>query len=195
MAMQEVKMKTALLLIDIQNDYFPGGAMELENPIEAGNNAAKLLAAARKASLPIIHVQHINTRAGATYFVAGTKGAEIHGCVEPKPNEKIIVKHFPNSFRDTDLKTYLESNGIQRLIICGMMTHMCVHAAARAACDFGYQCIVAHDACATKTLTFNNNNISAGDVHNSFMAALNGLYAQVKTSDEIINMIETKAFN
>jgi nicotinamidase-related amidase len=179
-------MKTALLLIDIQNDYFPGGAMELAKPVEAGNNAAKLLTAARKTKLPVIHIQHINKRPVATFFVAGTKGVEIHNCVAPIAGEKIIIKHFPNSFRDTELNKFLQENKIQKLIICGMMSHMCVHATTRAACDFGYECIVAHDACTTKALIFNNNTVSADDVHNAFMAALNGLYAQMKTADEII---------
>ncbi|MCE5339801.1 MAG: cysteine hydrolase [Planctomycetaceae bacterium] len=185
-------MKTALLLIDIQNDYFPGGALELENTVEAANNTAKLLAAARKVKLPVIHIQHINKRPGATFFVAGTKGVEIHNSVAPIAGEKIIVKHYPNSFRDTELNKFLQEHNIHDLIICGMMSHMCVHATARAACDFGYECFVAHDACATKAVMFNNHKVSATDVHDAFMAALNGLYAQMKTTDEIASAIEAK---
>jgi nicotinamidase-related amidase len=188
------KMKTALLLIDIQNDYFPGGALELEKPVEAANNAAKLLAAARKVKLPVIHIQHINKRPGATFFVAGTKGVEIHNSVAPVAGEKTIVKHFPNSFRDTELNKFLQENKIHDLIICGMMSHICVHATARAACDLGYECIVAHDACATKAVMFNNHKVSATDTHHAFMAALNGLYAQMETTDEIVSAIEAKIF-
>jgi nicotinamidase-related amidase len=187
-------MKTALLLIDIQNDYFPGGALELENPIEAGNNAGKLLAAARKAALPVIHIQHVNQRPGINYFQAGTKGIEIHNCVKPLPDEKIFVKYTANSFKGTELKKYLDQNKIRLLIICGMMSHMCIHAATRAACDFGYVCVVAHDACTTKSLTFDNHTISAKNVHYAFMAALKGLYAELKSTEEIISGIEAKTY-
>ena len=154
-------MNTALILIDIQNDYFPGGACELEHTIEAGDKAGKLLAAARKAALPIIHIRHINLRLGVNYFLAGTNGVEIHDCVAPLPDETVIVKHHANSFRETELEAFLHKNNIHRLIICGMMSHMCVHAAARAAYDFGYECIVAQDACATKSLTFDSIKVSA----------------------------------
>jgi nicotinamidase-related amidase len=182
-------MNTALVLVDIQNDYFPGGVYELEKPIEAGNMASRLLAAVRKAALPIIHIQHINLRPGTNYFLAGTKGVEIHDCVAPLPGETVIVKHHANSFRETELRAVLDKKNIHRVILCGMMSHMCLHATARAAYDFGYECIVAHDACTTKELTFNNIKVSALNVHSAFMAALNGLYAQVKTTDEIIAAI------
>lgn len=185
-----MKIDTALILIDIQNDYFPGGAMELEKPIEAANNAAKLLAAARNINLPIIHIQHINKKPGAAFFLPGTKGVEIYKSVAPIANENIITKYYPNSFRGTDLDDVLQKLQIQQLIICGMMTHMCVHATVRAAFDLGYTCIVAYDACATKSLVFNNHKISALDVHCAFMAALNGIYAQVKSTDEILNIIK-----
>jgi nicotinamidase-related amidase len=182
-------MNTALILIDIQNDYFPGGSYELEKPIEAGNMAGRLLAAARKVPLPIIHIQHINLRPGTNYFLAGTNGVKIHDCVAPLPGETVIVKHHANSFRETELGAVLYKKDVHRVIICGMMSHMCLHATARAAYDFGYECIVAHDACTTKELTFNNIKVSALDVHSAFMAALNGLYAQVKTTDDIIAAI------
>jgi nicotinamidase-related amidase len=184
-------MNTALILIDIQNDYFPGGVYELENPIEAGNMAGKLLAAARKATLAIIHIQHINLRPGTNYFLAGTNGVKIHDCVAPLPGETVIVKHHANSFRETELKAVLDKKNIHRVILCGMMSHMCLHATARAAYDFGYECLVAHDACTTKELAFNNIKVSALNVHSAFMAALNGLYAQVKTTDEVIAAIST----
>ena len=76
-------MKQALLLIDIQNDYFPGGAMELSGSLPAGMQAGKLLRLFRDKSLPIIHIQHLSTREGATFFVPNTGGVEIHETVAP----------------------------------------------------------------------------------------------------------------
>jgi len=182
-------MKTALLLIDIQNDYFPGGTMELVGSIQAAAAAARLLVASRKQSWPVYHIQHISTRPNATFFLPGTPGAEIHKAVRPLPSEPVITKHFPNSFRDTDLLDRLKADNINRLLICGMMSHMCVNATVRAASDLGFTCIVTHDACATRELTFNGLIVPAPYVHASSMAALGAVYAQVIEVDEILENI------
>lgn len=185
-------MKTALLIIDIQNDYFPGGKMELVGCIQASAAAARLLAAFRKHSWPVYHVQHISIQPGATFFLPETPGAEIHEAVRPMPAEPVITKHFPNSFRGTDLLERLKTDHIGSLLICGMMSHMCVDSTVRAAFDLGFTCIVTHDACATRELVFNGINVPAAQVHVSYMAALGAVYAQMKGVDEILeNMSAT----
>ncbi|MFZ1985096.1 MAG: cysteine hydrolase family protein [Desulfatitalea sp.] len=178
-------MNIALLLIDIQNDYFPGGAMELVGAIEAGNQAKNLLAAFRAKSLPVIHIQHISTRPGATFFLPDSKGAEIHSCVAPKDGEIVFQKHFPNSFRDTPLLEYLRTRQITRLVLAGMMTHMCIDTTTRAAADLGFTCALAHDACATRALSFNGVQVPAEMVQAAYLAGLNGLFALVKSTDEL----------
>ncbi|MBA2874678.1 cysteine hydrolase family protein [Thermaerobacillus caldiproteolyticus] len=172
-------MNTALIIIDIQNDYFPNGKMELEGSVEASQRARQLLSFFREKSLPIFHIQHISTRSDATFFLPNTEGVQIHKNVEPFPNEVVIQKNYPNSFRDTKLLEQLRNKGINRLVICGMMTHMCIDATVRAAFDFGFECIVIHDACATKSLRFNEKTIPAEYVHNAILASLNGIYAKV----------------
>jgi nicotinamidase-related amidase len=181
-------MKTALLLIDIQNDYFPGGRMELEGSPEASLRAGELLTLFREKNLPIIHIQHISTRKGASFFLPDTAGVEIHANVHPFPGETVIQKHFPNSFRDTELLPCLGETEVNRLVICGMMTHMCVDATVRAAFDHGFDCVTIHDACATRGLTFNGDEIPAVQVHGAFMAALSGIYAQVCASGEFAEL-------
>ncbi len=178
-------MTTALLIIDIQNDYFPGGAMELAGSEEAGAQAGKLIDAFRRKSLPVIHVQHISTRPGATFFVPGTRGVEFHSCVSPRAGETIIQKNFPNSFRDTPLLQHLRDSNITRLVIAGMMTQMCVDSTVRAAADLGFACSLAHDACATKSLSFGGVTVPAESVQTAFIAALNGLFAKVQSVDEL----------
>lgn len=178
-------MNTALLIIDIQNDYFPGGAMELTGSLAAGEQAGKLIAAFRRKALPVIHVQHISTRPGATFFVPGTPGVEIHASVAPRDDETIIRKNFPNSFRDTSLLQHLRDNRITRLVVAGMMTHMCVDSTVRAAGDLGFECVLAHDACATRALSFGGTTVPAATVHAAFLAALNGLFAKVQAVDEV----------
>jgi nicotinamidase-related amidase len=179
-------MNTALILIDIQNDYFENGTMTLVGSDEASLNARQILNQFRADGRPIIHIRHIANRPGATFFLPGTKGANIRENVKPKENEEIIIKHFPNSFRETGLLEYLKSLHITDLVICGMMTHMCVDATTRAAKDFGFNCTVIGDACATRDLTFNGKVVKATDVHHSFLAALNGFYASVIATKEYL---------
>lgn len=178
-------MSTALLVIDIQNDYFPGGAMELAGSIEAGEQAGKLIEAFRRKGLPVIHIQHISTRAGATFFVPGTRGVDIHPSVLPLAGETLIQKNFPNSFRETPLLHHLRDKQITHLVIAGMMTQMCVDSTVRAAADLGFACSLAHDACATKALSFGGMTVPAESVHAAFLAALNGLFAKLQSVDEL----------
>jgi nicotinamidase-related amidase len=179
-------MAKALIIIDIQNDYFENGAMQLVEAEKACNNARLLLEHFRKEMLPVIHIQHIANRPGATYFLPGTMGAEIHNVVKPRSEEKIIIKHFPNSFRETVLLDYLKSKNISDLVICGMMTHMCVDSTTRAAKDFGYNCVVIGDACATKDLELNGVRVKAFDVQTAILSALNNFYSTVKMTNEYL---------
>ena len=180
-------MKKALLIVDIQNDYFPGGKMELEGSEAASLKARTLLAAFRGQRLPVVHMQHVSLRPGATFFVPDTEGVKIHPNVSPADGEKIVKKHFPNSFRDTALLEHLRSAGIQELVIAGMMTHMCIDATTRAASDLGFKCFLAHDACATRALAFGDRKIAAEQVHYSFLSALSGAYATVQAAQELVS--------
>jgi nicotinamidase-related amidase len=177
-------MNQALLLIDIQNDYFPGGAMELVGSEQAGRRAATLLARFRERGLPVVHVQHVSTRPGATFFLPDTPGVQIHECVAPVDGETVVRKHYPNSFRETSLLEHLRRLQVGQLVVAGMMTHMCVDSTTRAAADLGFQCLLAHDACATRALAFGGATIPAEQVHTAFLAALNRLFARVLSVDE-----------
>lgn len=184
-----ISMSIALLLIDIQKDYFPDGRMEVPSSVKASHAAQRLLDFFRVRDLPIIHIQHISTRKGATFFLPDTDGIAFHESVLPRSNEVVIKKHFPNSFRDTVLSEHLRTSGIKELIICGMMSQMCIDATVRAAFDKGYECTVGFDACAARDLTFNGGNIDAKDVHGAFMAALGSVYANILSVNEIIERL------
>ena len=177
-------MSTGLILVDIQNDYFPNGKMELVGINSARANAQALLSLFRKNQWPTFHVQHISEHEGATFFLPNSKGVELHESIKPLPGETIIQKNFPNSFRDTQLQTALKQAEVEKLVICGAMSHMCIDASTRAAADLGYPCIVVHDACATKDLEFEGRKISAEEVHGSFMAALGAACASVLSLGE-----------
>ena len=179
-------MNNCLILVDLQNDYFPGGNMELVGIIDAAANAQIFLNKFRKTKSAVIHIRHISNRPGATFFLPETYGANLNQMVAPQEDEIVVVKNFPNSFRGTSLLEILKKEKIDNLFICGAMSHMCIDATTRAAFDFGFNCIVAEDACATKDLIFKSKTIKASDVHASFMAALSVLYAKVISTKEII---------
>lgn len=162
----------ALLIIDIQDFYFPGGSSALVEPEKAAANAALLLDNFRNKKLPVIHVRH-NAKTGA----------EINKAVRPLPSEKVFSKDEVNCFIGTDLTSWLKTINPDTLVICGMQTHMCVEAATRAASDMGYNCILIHDACATKDLKFNDKVIKAEDVHYSTLSTLKNYAAIISTED------------
>jgi nicotinamidase-related amidase len=177
--------KRALLIVDIQNDYFDGGKNPLVNSLEASLRAKEILGLFRSKDELVIHIRHISLQHGATFFLPNTEGAEIHANVQPLAGEKIIEKHSPNSFKDTELQDFLSKNEVTDLIICGMMTHMCIDATTRAAKDLGYNCCVIADACSTKDLYYNGKIVKAEDVHAAFLSALNGIYARVFSLTEL----------
>lgn len=181
-------MKQALLIIDVQNDYFAGGKSELYNPLDALINIGKLLQYFRNNELPVIHVQHINIREGATFFIPNTDGTLIHKDLTPQENEYLVVKHTPNSFFETELYDIIKSNSIDEIVICGMMSHMCIDTTTRACKDFGMKAILIDDACATKNLSWRNKAIPAEMVHDVFMASLNGMFANVIRTSEFFSL-------
>ena len=176
----------ALLIIDIQNDYFPGGKMELFNSEAAGDKAALLLDAFRKAGRPVFHVQHIALEPETGFFLPGTPGVEINARVKPLVDEIVVHKHYPSAFRETSLLRRLRKANIDELVIAGMMTHMCVDTTVRAACDLGFACTLAHDACATLDLSFGGRTVAAQDVQCAYLAALDGVFAQVLDVESIL---------
>ena len=167
--------KRALLLIDIQDFYFPGGRSALVDPGKAAANAASLLDSFRKSGDLVIHVRHNSE-----------PGGKISDIVKPADGERIFTKDAVNCFVNTGLTEYLKSNSIEALVICGMQTHMCVEAAVRAGTDLGYKCTLIHDACATRDLKFGDRIIKAEDVHYSTLAAM-GSYARVLGTNEFLN--------
>ena len=163
-----------LLIIDIQDFYFPGGKSALVEPEKAAANAALLLGDFRKRNQLVIHIRHNSE-----------PGGKINDIVKPLPSEKIISKDAVNCFVGTDLLEFLKTSKTDTLVICGMQTHMCVEAATRAGSDFGFKCILIHDACATKDLKFGDKVIKAEDVHYSTLSTLKN-YAMVKSTSEYL---------
>jgi nicotinamidase-related amidase len=175
--------KTALLLVDIQNDYFEGGKMPLVGMAEAAEKASRLLSLFRKKELPVYFVRHVSPD-DASFLIRGSRGAKLHTAIDPGESVQAVEKRFPNSFRQTLLLEHLHQAQVGRLVICGAMSHMCIDATVRAAADFGFGCVVVQDACATRDLSYKDRKVSAEDVHAVFMAALAAAYAEVVDFEE-----------
>ncbi|ATG35918.1 putative isochorismatase family protein [Phaeobacter piscinae] len=180
--------KSALLLIDIQNDYFPsfdGSKMPLPNMDAAVENAADLLATARDAGLKVIHVRHLMATDAAPFFHPESEGAEIHHRVSPKAGEGIVEKSRPNSFVGTNLEPLLRKAQIGHLVICGAMSQMCIDATVRGGVDLGFKVTVAQDACAAANVLHDDVSVPAAMVHAAIMAPLAASYADVRPTSEI----------
>ena len=182
--LSRVNCMKALLLVDIQNDYFQGGAFPLPTMEQSAEKAAELLAWARETGQTVIHIRHEEADPSTGFLLRGTAGAEINSLVDPHNDEVVITKHYPNSFRETDLASAL--SGIEDVIIIGAMSNMCIDATARAAFDLGFEVTVVEDACAASALEFQNQTFPATEVHGTFMAALASAYGKVVQAEDVM---------
>jgi nicotinamidase-related amidase len=178
-------MTTTLLVIDLQNDYFPGGAYPLVGADDAVAVARTVLDSVRADVLPVVHMQHIWDAPDAAFMRPGTDGIEIHPLARPGEGETLIQKEHPNSFLGTGLADRLAELGTERLVVLGMMTSMCVDASVRAALDLGFATTVVADACAAPGLSYGDRVVDGASVHAAFLAALRDAGAEVVTSAEL----------
>jgi nicotinamidase-related amidase len=177
--------KQAIVVVDFQNDYLTSGSWPLVGIDAAVQKAARVIEDARSKDVPVIHVRHESPE-GAPFFVAGYLGAEIIPAVAPNEGEQVVVKNYPNAFRDTDLKAKLDAEGVKDVVIVGAMSHMCIDATARAGADHGYNVTIVEDAAATRDAEFNGMTVPADQVHAAFMAALGFAYGKVVTADDFL---------
>jgi nicotinamidase-related amidase len=179
--------KDALIIIDAQQEYFaPIGKVVLPDGPQALGGIRRALEWARARGVPVIHVVHESRRPGAAIFVPGTPALEIRSEVAPAPGEAIITKHLPGSFTGTPLEQLLRERGIERVIVTGFMTQMCVDTTARQAAHLGFQVAVLADACAAKAVTGPDGvAISADQVHRTHLGSLQGFLADITTIDQL----------
>lgn len=179
--------KRAIVVVDLQNEYWPTGKLPLVGIDQAAENAAKVIDKARADGDTVIHIRHEFPEPNAPFFVPGSEGVEIHQAVRPAEGEPVILKNHVNSFRETELKQILDKAEADEVVFVGAMSHMCIAAAARAATDFGYNSVVVQDACATRDLEFNGVTVPAAQVHAANMAALEFAYGKVINTDDYLS--------
>ncbi|MDJ0523218.1 MAG: cysteine hydrolase family protein [Planctomycetota bacterium] len=145
-------MSKALLVIDLQNDYFPGGAYPLWNTEATLQNIEAAIGRAREAGVAVIHIQHIaDASAGiAPFFNEGTDGAKVHERVlAAAPDAPVVVKAFADSFVETTLQEELGRVDATELLVCGMMTQNCVTHTAISRSAEPYDVTILPDCCTT----------------------------------------------
>ena len=173
--------KMAIVTIDIQLDYFPGGRFPLFKARSALRNSTRVLAAGRSLGLPIYHVKHEGLNPKGSFLVAGSPGVELHPDlgIPTGGGEKVIVKHEPDSFQGTELEEALRSAGVERVVWMGMMSWMCVDTTVRSAFARGFEGILVEDACAAGPLRHGLLPVFPWTSHRAFMAALGARFARL----------------
>lgn len=179
-------MKPALLVIDVQNEYFaPHGRWVLPDGEAALERVQRLLEAARAGGHPVFHVRHESLDPGAPVFRPGSRGVEPHPAIEVRPGELRIQKHYPGSFTQTPLEAYLGRAGADTVVICGYMTHMCCDTTTRQARERGFGVWFASDATATRDLTLNGETVSHREIHRATLAVM-AQFATVAPAEDIV---------
>jgi len=176
---------TALILIDMQNGMQTWRPGERNNP-QAEQQMAALLAAWRAAGLPVVHVRHIS-RAGASVFAPGQSGAAFQAPFMPLAHEHVVEKNVPDAFIQSGLERWLHVRGIGDLVIVGVATNNSVESSARSAGNLGFAATVVADATYTYAqLDYAGVPRSAQDVHMMALANLNGEYATVRATADVL---------
>jgi nicotinamidase-related amidase len=178
--------KPGLLIIDIQNFYFAGGKIPLQGSVEASLKAKTLIESFRAKKLPVIHIRHMPKQDPATK----DPQYAIHPNVAPLAGEPVVIKHYANAFRETDLQSRLQALGVKTIVVCGMQTQMCVEAATRHGADLGYDIVLVDDACATRDLSYGGVKVPAASVHAAVLAAMSGTYAKVVTAADVEKILK-----
>ncbi|TKT81111.1 cysteine hydrolase family protein [Aquamicrobium sp. LC103] len=175
---------TVLVLIDAQREYVDG-ILPLPGVGPALENIARLLAAARAAGAPVVHVQHRGRPGGL--FDPEKTAFQLADEAAARDGETVIEKGLPNAFAGTGLKDALDAIGRKKLVLAGFMTHMCVSSTARAALDLGFQTTVVSDASATRDLPrLDGGTIAAADLHAAELAALSDRFSIICTTAELV---------
>lgn len=178
----------ALLIIDVQKAIDHPSWGRRNNP-QAEENIGRLLSTWRRTGRPILHVRHLSREFGSTYR-PGQEGCEFKPEVEPLEGEIVLTKHTNSAFIGTELEVLLRRGRIFTLVICGVVTNNSVEATARMAGNLGYETYVVSDATATfDKADFSGQRRAAEDVHALALANLQGEYATVVSTAEVLERV------
>lgn len=176
-------MKRALLVIDVQNEYF-SGLLPITHPQGHLTNILRAMDAAAASNIPCVVVQHTFLQPNMPFFQRGTPQWELHPEVLARPHDLLIEKNLPGSFTGTELESWLRQHGIDTVVIAGYMTHMCCDTTARQAVHRGFTVEFLNDATGTLPLNNTAGEVSAEELQRSILCAQQMLLSEVISTDE-----------
>jgi nicotinamidase-related amidase len=178
-------MKEALLVIDVQNEYFTG-KLPVTHPDGSLGNILKAMDWAHDGRVPVIVIRHTSTAPEAATFRKGTHGWELHDEIKRRHADVIIEKTLPGSFTGTMLENWLQERSVDTVTIAGYMTQMCCDTTARQAFHRAYAVNFLSDATGTLAIANHAGSVSAADLHRAILVTQQQLFSRVKTTDEWI---------
>ncbi|KAI8337250.1 Isochorismatase-like protein [Chlamydoabsidia padenii] len=180
----------ALIVVDVQNDYFPNGKLPTWKPVETAEACAELIKKFRQEGKEVVFVKHVIKDSQVKdfpFFIKGTHGVEIHDIVKPLPSEKIITKNEVSSFVGTDLKEYLTGKGVKKLVVVGMMIHNCVNATVYSGVEEGFPCVVVEEAVNTMDQSYDGEIVKAQDIKKAFLTGIQFAFSKVYKLQDVLN--------
>jgi len=182
-------MKRALLVIDVQNEYFTG-KLPISYPQDSFTNILKAMEAANVNNIDIIVIQHTAPQKDSTSFVRGSKGWELHTKIKEKEYSHLIEKNLPGSFTNTDLEKWLRERNIDTITICGYMTQMCCDTTARQGIHQGFSVEFLSDATGTLDIANYAGKIKAEELHKATLITQAMRFSRVLSTDKWINTLK-----
>lgn len=184
-------MRKALLVIDVQNEYF-NGKLPVTYPENSFTNIKKVMEAANRTKIPVILIQHTNTEKDIITFKRGTDEWNLHEEICKGNYQAIVEKNLPGSFTGTELESYLRKNNINTVTICGYMTQMCCDTTARQAMHLGFNVEFLSDATGTLDVSNSAGEISACELHKAILITQAMKFSEVMTTEKWIYELRKK---
>lgn len=180
---ESTEMKSALLVIDVQNEYFTG-KLPVTYPAGSLDNIIRAIKAARKKNIPVIAVQHSSPSMDAATFRKGTEEWKLHSKIEEAGYDHLIEKNLPGSFTGTDLEAWLRERDIDTVVITGYMTQMCCDTTARQAVHLGFSVKFLSDATGTLQISNYAGMVKAEELHRAILVTQAMRFSKVLTTEE-----------
>jgi len=182
-------MKRALLVIDVQNEYFTG-KLPIAHPPGSLDNIVKAMEQARKSGIPVVVVQHTSPQKDAPVFRKGSEGWNLHPRIAAQAYDHLIEKNLPGSFTGTDLESWLRERKIDTIVIAGYMTQMCCDTTARQAFHVGLAVECLSDATGTLPVSNKAGSVTAEELHRAILVTQAMRFSKVMTTDQWIESLK-----
>ncbi|MDA0832375.1 MAG: cysteine hydrolase family protein [Planctomycetota bacterium] len=176
-------MKRALVVVDVQNEYFTG-ALPISHPTGHLQNIVKAMDEAQAQNIPVVVVQHTFPQPDKPFFQRGTAAWELHDDVKDRPRDLLIEKNLPGSFTKTELESWLRQHEIDTVVVSGYMTHMCCDTTAREAVHRGFTVEFLSDATGTLPLSNSAGDVTAEELQRAILCSQQMLLSEVISTDE-----------